>query len=92
MSYKRREARRRRKLEGDAKIRGAQRQFNAETGKRYFLTVVQHDGRCSACGGKLRTGSEMVYRKNGSVKLCVPCADKDPLVSYRPSARWEARR
>ena len=34
----------------------------------------------------------MVFRKEGPVTLCVPCADRDPLVDYRLSQRWEKER
>jgi hypothetical protein len=56
---------------------------------RYYLTRVKRECRCSACGTKLRIGGDIVFRKAGPVTLCVRCADRDPLVDYRPSLRWE---
>ena len=91
MGYRAREAKRRARYKGQLQIHAARRNRNAQTADKYFLTFAQHDCRCAACGGHLRRGAEMVYRKNGSVKLCVACAERDPLVAYRPSAKWEAR-
>ena len=66
---------------------------------RYYRTYVKRDCRCKACGRKLRSRrqgarprDEMVYRKQGQVTLCVPCADHDSLVDYRVSLRWERAR
>jgi hypothetical protein len=91
MSYKSRERKRKAKYEPQIAASSARAKRNEKTALRYFLAHVGHDCRCVACGGYLRKGAEMVYRKNGAVKLCVPCADSDPLVVYRPSAAWEAR-
>jgi hypothetical protein len=88
MSYKSRERKRRRK----AAVSRAKRQYSAVTDARYYLTPVKHHCRCSACGGKLAPGVAMVYRRSGPVTLCVPCADRDSLVEYRPSIRWEQSR
>lgn len=91
MSYRARERKRKARVAGEIKICSARSKRTVEAATRYWLGHVQHDCRCVACGGHLRKGAEMVYRKNGAVKLCVPCADRDPLVVYRPSAAWEAR-
>ncbi len=91
MSYRARERRRRARVAGESQICSARSKRNAETATRYWLVQVKHDCRCVACGGHLRKDAEMVFRKNGAVKLCVSCADRDPLVVYRPSAAWEAR-
>lgn len=88
MSFKSRQKRRMKK----AAIRKARRHHASETPYRYFLTIVTTDARCTACGGHLRRNMEFVYRKHGPVCLCVSCADRDPLVTYRPSSRWENRR
>ena len=56
---------------------------------RYYRTLVKRPARCSACAKHLKVGEEMVYRHNGNVTLCIPHADKDPLVDYRTSAKWE---
>jgi hypothetical protein len=85
MSYKSRERKRRKK----AAQAGAQRAHSDKTRSRYYLTKIERDCRCSSCGWKLRVGGDMVYRKAGPVTLCHPCADRDPLVDYRPSLRWE---
>jgi hypothetical protein len=68
----------------------ARKQYASTMVKRYYLTFVKRDCRCKACGRKLRTGADqMVYRKQGDVTLCVPCADADPLVTYRLSEKVE---
>jgi hypothetical protein len=60
---------------------------------RYYRTPVKRDCRCAACGRRLRAGRhEMVFRKLGSVALCVECADRDPLVDYRLSYVLEEQR
>lgn len=87
MSYKSRERKRRKR----AAIASTKREFATVTATRYYLTPVKHDCRCSSCGGVLKAGKPMVYRQAGPVTLCVPCADSDRLVDYRPSIRWENR-
>jgi hypothetical protein len=88
VSYRSRESKRRRK----AAIRATKLEYRETTRTRYYLTKVKRDCRCSGCGHKLRTGGDMVYRRDGPVTLCVRCADRDPLVDYRPSLRWEKAR
>jgi hypothetical protein len=88
MSFKSRQKRRMKK----AATRKARLHHASETPHRYFLTIVTTDARCVACGGHLKRNMEFVYRKQGPVCLCVSCADHDPLVTYRPSSRWESRR
>jgi hypothetical protein len=87
MSYKTREAKRRK----SAAIHGAKRK-NPNPNPRYYLTKVRYDCRCSSCGAKLRKRGDMVYRQLGPVSLCVGCADGDPRVDYLPSLRWEKAR
>jgi hypothetical protein len=66
---------------------------NAQTASRYFLIFAKRDGRCSAHGCRIKSGDQIVFRKNGPVTLCLRCAQADlvvwPLV--RPSAAWELR-
>jgi hypothetical protein len=88
MGYRSREKKRRRK----AAIASTKRQYSTGMDTRYYLTLVKHPCRCKSCGGKLGPGADMVYRHTGPVTLCVPCADRDPLVEYRPSLRWEQRK
>jgi hypothetical protein len=85
VSYRSREAKRRKK----AAIYATKGQYADLTKARYYLTKVKKECRCSACGAKLRFGADMVYRKLGPVTLCARCADRDPLVDYRTSLRWE---
>jgi hypothetical protein len=85
VSYRARERKRAEK----AATRKVKAEYSDVMRKRYYLTVVKHEGHCAACGKRLRAGGEMVFRKLGPVVLCVPCADADPLVEYRPSLRYE---
>jgi hypothetical protein len=85
MSYRSREAKRRKKTA----IANTKRENVTVMRSRYYLTKVKRACRCSSCGAKLRLGEDMVFRKDGPVTLCVRCADSDPLVDYRPSLRWE---
>ncbi len=85
MGYKSREKKRQAKV-ARAQVR---REHGPAMSARYYLTLVQRDCRCSACGTRLRAGDGMVFRKDGPVMLCVLCADADPLIEYRPSLRWE---
>jgi hypothetical protein len=85
VSYKARERKRREK----AAARKVKTEHAAVMTTRYYITKTKHECRCSGCGARLRAGGEMVFRKAGPVTLCVPCADADPLVEYRPSLRYE---
>jgi RNase P subunit RPR2 len=85
VSYRSRE----RKRQAKAAVAKVKREHSATMRVRYYLTKVKRDCRCKSCGGILRTGSDFVYRHDGQVTLCVSCADKDPLVDYRVSMRWE---
>jgi hypothetical protein len=56
--------------------------------ERYYRIWVKRDCRCSGCGRRLRARpangrprDRMVFRKEGPVTLCVPCAEGDPLVA-----------
>jgi hypothetical protein len=88
VSYRSREAKRRKR----ASIRATKDEYRQRMESRYYLTKVKRECRCSACGMKLRFGTDLVYRKLGPVTLCLRCADRDPLVDYRPSLRWEKAR
>jgi hypothetical protein len=59
---------------------------------RYYLTPAKRDCRCVSCGAHLHRGCPLVYRFDARLTLCLPCADRDPLVQYRPSLRWEQQR
>ena len=85
MSYRSRESKRQAKVA----IASTKRQHSATMAGRYYLTKVKRACRCSSCGDRLRVKADMVYRHDGPVTLCVRCADKDPLVDYRTSVRWE---
>lgn len=88
MSYRSRESKRKKK----AAIQSVKREHGKAMRSRYYLTAVKRECRCSSCGLKLRVKGDMVFRKDGPVTLCVPCADRDPLVDYRLSIRWERER
>lgn len=88
MSYRSREAKRRKKAAIHA-AKKEQRNVRSNPSPRYYLTKVRYDCRCSSCGTKLRKRADMVYRHLGPVTLCLCCADRDPLVAYRLSVRWE---
>ena len=92
MSFESRERKRQAKYRSTMAVAAARARHTRETAARCWLVLVKHDCRCAACGRHLRRGGEMVYRAAGHVKLCVACADVDPLVEYRPSAAWEARK
>jgi hypothetical protein len=88
MSYRSRETKRRKK----AGIAASKREHSTAMRSRYYLTKVKRACRCSSCGKRLRERMDMVFRKDGPVMLCVDCADRDPLVDYRLSLRWEQDR
>jgi len=88
MSYRSREAKRKKK----AAVAQMKREHGVAMATRYYLTKVKRACRCSSCGGKLAARSDMVYRHDGPVTLCVRCADRDPLVDYRLAQRWENER
>jgi hypothetical protein len=91
MSYRTRQVKRRKKAAIHA-ARKKKRNDRPGSNPGYYLTTVRYDCRCQACGAKLRKRADMVYRQLGPVTLCVPCADRDSLVDYRPSLRWERAR
>jgi len=88
MSYRSREGKRRMK----AAVAQVKRAHGATMATRYYLTKVKRACRCSSCGCKLAVKADMVYRHEGPVTLCVRCADRDSLVDYRLSQRWERER
>jgi hypothetical protein len=92
VSYKTRERKRQAKIQAHQAVSAARAKHSAKTAVKHYLRHVRRDCRCASCGGYLRRGAEMIYRHSGPVTLCVPCADRDPLVSYVPSARWEMRK
>jgi hypothetical protein len=68
------------------------RREHAETMKtRWYLTIVGRACACARCGGTLREDAEMIYRNEPRTTLCEPCADRDPDIRPRPSAKWEER-
>lgn len=88
VSYRSRESKRRKK----AAVAQVKRERSDVMRTRYYRTPVKRACRCSGCGRQLKERQEMVFRKDGPVTLCVPCADRDPLVDYRLSQRWEKER
>lgn len=88
MSHQSREKRRKKKIA----IRTAKTKNAARISTRYFLTIVTRETQCRSCGARLRLHADFVYCRNNSVCLCTGCADRDPLISYRPSLRWERAR
>jgi hypothetical protein len=88
MSYRSRESKRKKK----AAVAQTKREHRDAMASRYYLTKVKRACRCSSCGKRLRDRMDMVFRKDGPVTLCVACADRDPLVDYRLSLRWERER
>ena len=92
MSYRTRERKRQAKVQARQAVSAARAKHSAKTAVKYYLRHVKHDCRCASCGRHLRRGDEMVYRHSGAAKLCLPCAEGDPLVSYAPSAHWEAHK
>jgi len=93
VSFKQREAKRKKKV-----AVGAKRIASRKSGGSSFwwLTPVRKTTCCSRtdCGRVLRAGKdEMVFRKLPEDVLCVLCADHPGRgVSYRPSTRWEQQR
>lgn len=88
MTYRSRRSRRRKK----AAIAATKREHSEVMRTRYYLTKAKRACRCSACGCRLRVGDDLVYRRDGPVTLCLRCANRDPLVDYRTSLRWEEAR
>ena len=85
---KRRRSKRDRDLEKRMKIAAIARNARAGAGCRYWLTIVSRTTCCAHCGGMLRKGREMVFRKQPQDAVCVACATREG-ISYRPSDRWE---
>lgn len=74
-----------------AAIRLTKKQHSATIAARYYLTFAKRKTPCAGCGGKLETGSELVYRHEPRELLCLPCAESRG-IKARPSLKWEARR
>jgi hypothetical protein len=90
LSFKSREKRRRRKLEGRIAVSKARANRTGETARRWFLTLARKPGRFDCCGDRFERGGELVYRHEPRSTLCVRCASKHPEASKaRPSIRWE---
>lgn len=90
VAFKQRE----KKRKGRAAAAAAQGK-SRETGsgqRKWWLTIVTKKASCNRHGDVLAEGRPMVYRHVPREVLCVPCADSDPSVTYRPSVRWERRR
>lgn len=88
--FKQRERKRRAKVARTSAARKAR--TTGSSCRLRWLTLVKEDTCCARCAGMLRIGREMVYRHTPREALCLPCADADPAVSYRPSAAWESKR
>jgi hypothetical protein len=73
-------------------VQSARAKRTVRTEQRYWLRPAKKNGRCGACGGAVRAGDDIVYRHDARLTLHVFCADADPLIRYRPTAQWEARR
>ena len=70
----------------------AARNARAENaGERHWLTLVRKECHCENRGGKLRPGSEFVYRLEPRQTLCIKCADGLGIY-YEPSMAWEKAR
>jgi hypothetical protein len=91
MGWKHREAKRKKRA-AVARCRKESRESGSSSGK-WWLTIVTRKTCCAnpACGGTLRVGAEMVFRKVPQEALCVACADR-ARTPYRPSAEWEKHR
>lgn len=86
MGFKQREKKRRKKA---ATLSLQQR--SRETGssaRKWWRTIVSTKGCCAQCGGILKPGVEMVYRREPGEMLCLACAEKAG-IRARPSLRWE---
>lgn len=90
MGYLQRE-RKRKKAGAVAAAQRESRRTGSSAGK-WWLTVVSKNTCCARCGGALREGRPMIYRREPGESLCVPCAERDPAVKWRPAARWEQMR
>src|SRR4051794_1624021 len=90
MGFKQRE-RKRKKAAATAASQRAARE-SGSSARKSWLTIVASDTCCARCGGVLRVGREMIYRHSPREALCLPCAEADSGLSYRPSARWERAR
>jgi hypothetical protein len=90
MSYKQRE-RKRKKTVAVAEAQKRSRSSGSSS-QRWWLTIVTSHTCCARCSGLLRIGREMVYRHTPREALCLPCADRDTAIRYRPSLQWERAR
>jgi hypothetical protein len=87
LSYQSRE-KKRQYMRRNIAIARAKQEHEAETDRRWFLTIVGRDCACARCGRVLRKGREMVYRHTPGETRCVPCAQRDPASKgYRTSLR-----
>jgi hypothetical protein len=83
------------------KSKSAERKRSAAIAKRkresslspsWWLTPVRTTTACARCGGLLRAGRDMVYRRVPLEILCVCCAEGDSTVTFKPSKRWTDKR
>jgi hypothetical protein len=90
VGYRQRE-KKRRKAGAVAAAQRESRRTGSSAGK-WWLTVVSKNTCCARCGGALREDRPMIYRREPGESLCLPCAERDPAVTARPSVRWEQMR
>jgi hypothetical protein len=90
LSFKSREKRRRRNLEGKLATAGARRNRTEETARRWYLTLAKAPGKCACCGDRFERGAEIVYRHEPRETRCVRCASRlEDSRGFRASIRWE---
>ena len=73
-------------------IAAAKRDNHEKIATRWYLTIVKRKTCCAKCGGILKVGADMVYRRTPRESRCRLCAESDPSLSFRPSERWEKSR
>lgn len=90
MGYRQRE--RKRKKAGAVAAAQREARRTGSSARKWWLTLVSKNTCCARCGGALREDRPMIYRREPGESLCLPCAERDPAVKPRPSARWEQAR
>lgn len=90
MSFKSRERKRRKRVKMQTDQRESRR--SGSSANKWWLTLTKTATCCARCGGVLRPGREMVYRRTPLEALCVKCAEADPSVTWKPSTAWEETR
>lgn len=86
MGFKQRQAKRTKK----AAIASAQAEsrHSGSAESKWWLTVATRKACCNRCGGVLKVGAPIVFRRVPCELLCPLCGEVEP---YRPSRRWELR-